>query len=305
MSRLTQEQLAARRGGMGSTDVVEVCGLAPWHGAGPMRVYCEKRSIFANEPAEPGDARAMAMEWGHVQEPVIARWYEAQTGQTLFPCGTTWSRRAGEEWLFCTHDYAIHGQGIRKGVEIKHRNGFMALREGWNTDDPNGVPDSVRAQVTIQMRVCEYDEVDVCASINGEPPRVWTVKYDYRFADMLVLESGQFWTEHVVAGVPPEVDGTPASRAYLLATYPREEDPLILDATEDMTAIAVERMRWANDEKIASSRKRTEDNRLLSGVASHSGIRGVIRSVNWKMSWKTGADGVRRSRFTSRSTEDE
>ena len=53
MPRLTAEELAERRLGMGSTDVVEACGFAPWQGAGPMRLYCEKRGITSADDRLP------------------------------------------------------------------------------------------------------------------------------------------------------------------------------------------------------------------------------------------------------------
>jgi predicted phage-related endonuclease len=299
--RLTNEQIAARRGGMGSTDVVSIC-MPVWEGDGPMKVYCEKRGIMM--PTEPDEQTLERWEFGHVMEPVIARWYEQRAGVTLFPCGTTWSTEPGEEFLFCTHDYAIHGAGIRKGVEIKHRNAMMAFREGWDLEDPNGIPDHVRAQVTIQMRVCNYREVDVCAALGGHPPKVWTVQYDRKLSDMLVMEASQFWHQHVLAEVPPPVDGTSASRAYLLAMYPREEDPILLDATPEMNQIAVERMRAAQTEKQAERTKRVCDDRLLEIVAAHSGARGRVKGANWSFTWKTNASGNRVPRFTSREDDE-
>ena len=300
--RLSAEQLAARRGGMGSTDVVEALGLAPWEGSGPMRVYAEKRGLLAPED-DAEDERAQALEWGHIQEPVIARWYMQKTGLELFPCGTTWSTEPGEEWLFCTHDYAIHGGGVRKGVEIKHRNSFMSFREGWDDSDPNGIPDSVRAQVTLQMRICRYDEVDICASLGGQPPRVWTIAYDRALSDSLVADGGAFWRDRILAGVAPPVDGTSASRAYLLATYPHETDPILVDADESMNEIAHRRIQAATTCVSSEVEKRRSDDELLALIATHSGARGRVRGAGWQLTWKTDKNGRRTPRFTVKAEQ--
>ena len=50
MPRLSEQERAERRNGMGSTCIVEANGLAPWKGAGPMRLYCEKMGIASPDP---------------------------------------------------------------------------------------------------------------------------------------------------------------------------------------------------------------------------------------------------------------
>lgn len=296
MPRLSPEQLEARRRGMGTTDIIQVMGIAPWQGAGPMAVYVEKKGLAPVEKDENEDAK----EWGHWLEPVIAKWYEKAQGVTLFPCGTTRSKQ--HDWLFCTHDFAIHGQE-RRGIEIKNVGRWMAHH--WNESDPDGIPHYVRVQVTLQMAICEYDEAHVCASIAGSPPAIWPVRFDPELAALAIDAGRTFWTNHIIADTPPAFDGSEAARQYLRAKYPKEETPLIIKATEVMNGIAAARIAAASRRVADDTLVRQCDDELLSFVGSNTGAMGVIDSTTWKLTWKTNKAGVRASRFTIKGGGDD
>ena len=200
MPELTASQIVARRDGMGSTDIVEVCGLAPWEGAGPWRVYNAKLSITPPTEQTPEQA------WGHVQERVIAAWYVDNVGPFEIP--NVAHHAADIPWMFASLD----GITPERTVEIKNVSGFMAKH--WDVMDPDGVPHYVRAQVQIGMRCAGRQECHVVASLAGRPPEVWTVRYDFELARMLREKGAEFW-RMVQQRIEPPLDASDACREYL------------------------------------------------------------------------------------------
>ena len=293
MPRLSPEELATRREGMGSTCVVEANGLAPWKGAGPMRLFCEKTGIVS-----PDDEQEIVddgwLDWGHVMKPVVADWYERERGVKLLPGGHVPSRE--HSFIWATLDRSIIG--ANKLVEIKNVGSPM-LYSHWNTTSEDGVPDYVRAQVHVAMHCHGARECDVAASIGGRPPHVWTVFYDSELADLLLRGAVKFW-QLVKDGTPPPLDSTPASKQYLLARYPRPTDPVIEPADEETHALALERIDMAANEKAAKARKDTLDAELMARVGNRDGLYGE----GWRFTWKMQANGQRRQRFTAARAEE-
>ena len=158
----------------------------------------------------------------------------------------------------------------------------------------------MRAQVTAAMYVHGARECDVVASIGGRPPHVWTVAYDAELADLLIAGAVRFWAM-VQAGTAPPLDHTEASRAYLLHRYPCNADRRMVDATPEADAVASERIEAARMAADGERTKKACDARLLALVGDADGIAGD----GWKMTWKNGAGGVRRSRFSGKGGEAE
>jgi putative phage-type endonuclease len=285
--RLSPEELAHRRTGMGSTCIVEANGLAPWKGAGPMRLFCEKMGIVS-----PDDEQEIAddgwLEWGHCMEPVIADWYERERGVKLLPGGQIPSQE--HPFIWATADRSI--VGANKLLEVKNV-GSPALYSHWNTTSEDGIPDYVRAQVHVAMYCHGSRECDVVASIGGRPPHVWTVFYDPELADLLIDGAVRFW-QLVQDGTPPPLDATPASKVYLRAKYPRNTDPVVDPADEETHALALERLEAMTTARDAEKRKDALDAMLMDRIGTRDGLYGE----GWRMTWKLDTKGVRRQRFT-------
>ena len=276
--------------------MVEANGLAPWKNAGPMRLYCEKLGIVSSDDQDEDERaeREQWLEWGHVQEPVIADWYERTAGVRLQLGGHVTS--VLHPWLWATLDRTIIG--ANKLVEIKNV-GAPQLFSHWDVSSPDGVPRYVRAQVTVAMYVHGARETDVVASIGGRPPHVWTVFYDEELAEMLIAGAVRCWAM-VTAMHPPPLDHTEASRAYLLAKYPCNADRVMLDATPEADAIAEEMIAVARQVSDGEKARKLGYARLLNLVGDADGIAGN----GWKITWKTDKNGVRRPRFSGNGAEE-
>ena len=290
MPRLSERELSERRQGMGSTCIVEACNLAPWDGAGPMRLFCEKTGVTSPDDAEEDEDRAAWLEWGHIQEPIIADWYERTHGCQLQLGGPVYSREMPNFWA--TLDRTVIG--ANKLVEVKNV-GSPKLYSHWDTGSADGIPRYVRAQVTVAMRYHGARETDVVASIGGRPPRVWTVFYDEELSDLLYAGGLRFW-QMVVDGQAPPLDATDATRAYLKNKYPANIDRVMREVEDEQVhRIASSRAEAAETEKRAVATKKAADAFLMDRCGDADGIFG-----SWgKFTWKVNAAGVRSSRFTA------
>lgn len=295
MPRLTEAELADRRLGMGATCMVEANGLAPWEGAGLFRLWNEKMGIVsADDAEEDGDERAEWLEWGHIQESIIADWYERTRGVKLQLGGPVYSSEMPNFWA--TLDRTIIG--ANKLVEVKNV-GSPRLYSHWDVSSPDGVPRYVRAQVTVAMRYHGARETDVVASIGGRPPHAWTVFYDAELSDLLYEGGIRFW-QLVKDGTPPPLDASEATRAYLRHKYPANVDRVMREAEDEKVArLAIERYDAVTDCKRGEATKREIDAQLMAICGESDGIFG-----SWgKFTWKLNAKGVRTSRFTPSSGE--
>ena len=292
MPRLSDAELSARRTGMGSTDVVEACGLAPWKGSGPMRVYCEKLGIKPPDDAEEIDDED-PRDWGHVMEPVIADWYARRRTVTLIRGAKQPSH--DYPWLWATLDRKVTDMPLL--VEIKNV-GSPPFYRHWNVADQDGIPNYVRAQVTIAMRCTGIYETDIVACIGGRPPHVWTVAYDAELADMLIAGGLRLWNM-VEARTPPPLDETPATRAYLDARYPQNVERRMIEASAEAEVWAAERIRATKVRHDAESIEKRATAHLLEAAGDADGIVGN----GWRKTWKTDKNGSRRPRFTGSGEE--
>lgn len=283
MPRLTEHELATRDQGLGATDVVEALGLAPWEGAGPMRLYLEKVMGVRAEPDAPTQA---AYDWGHELEALMGDWYSRETGRALLPGGHVPHR--GRPWLWATLDY----KAPDRIVECKDVSSFMARH--WDPSSEDGVPRYVRVQCLVGQACLGTQLTDVVASLAGRPPHVWTVAWDQSLWDIVIAKATHFW-DRCVARRPPELDDTDATRELLRRLYPTNEDRSLVDADLDAEDEARQLIGASMTRRASESAVSILTSKLLKRVGEHDGIRGD----GWKLTWKCDKNGTRRSRFTA------
>jgi putative phage-type endonuclease len=304
MPELSAAELATRHEGLGATDIVELCGLAPWEGAGPWRVWNQKLGI--TPPTEATEE----MRWGHVQERVIATWYVDNVGPFEIPKGGT--VHPDHSFIWATLD----GICPERTVEIKNVSGFMC--KDWDASSPDGVPHYVRAQVMVGMACSGRKECHVVASLAGRPPELWTVRYDAELAELLVGRAVNFWKRvqaqrganaEAPGGLAevnyePPLDASDACREYLRRKYPVDERGWLVPLPAKMAeldGIMRARADAARAGKDAEVAVKAFDTQLLAAIGPHRGYEGD----GHKMTWRVDRNGVRRSRFTVTGGSDE
>jgi putative phage-type endonuclease len=291
MPRLSAEQLAARKLGMGATDVVEALGLSPYDGAGPMRLFLQKTGSDVED--ESRETEREDMGWGHVLEPVILSYYEETTGRKCLPGGHV--AHPTQSWLWATLDAKVIGED--RIVEVKNVGPQMARH--WDAYIDDGVPKYVRAQVTIGMACSGARLCDVVASVCGRPPHVWVVEYDAELAELLIEGGWNFWRLFVDAGVAPPLDATPATKEYLRRKYPKNDPEAALVADDAINVLGAKRIGCAIQAKQLEATKQVLDAKILDAMGTATFIKGA----GWKMAWRLDKNGKRAQRFTVQGEE--
>jgi putative phage-type endonuclease len=270
MPRLTKEQRAQRKHGIGSSEVAELLGISPYADASPVRLFAEKKGLFdaLDEEDEEDEEESIQQKVGHALEPALIALYRDETKREVIPQKETIFSKV-HPWAFATIDGRI--KDLRAALEIKVVG--IGMLRGWDAFSDDGIPHYVRTQVAWQMMVEDLDEVHVAALLGGTTFRVFYVKRDRELEALLVESARAFWLD-VQNDRAPALDATKATREYLEARHPMPEEvvEIVLDESnpDDASIIAIGTMRAdaAKRESEAAKDKGRGDHALLAAMGS-------------------------------------
>jgi putative phage-type endonuclease len=264
--------------GLGATDVVNVAGVG--YGS-PIETYREKRG--EGSPMEP----TWRMRMGQILEDAIADAYSESTGRRLARVSTV--RHKVYPFLYAHPDRRVIGEpGL---VEIKATERRSAY------DD--GPPPGVRVQCQWQLGLTGRQWCDVAVLSGTSGIDIHRVDRDQALIDALEAMAVDFWQNHVLAGVPPEVDGTDAYRRYLAERHPRELVAEVVATPEQQ--LLVDELRGATDaEKTAGAHKALVENRIRDSMGDAGRLIARNAVVSWlkekpRVSWKDVAEVMARA----------
>lgn len=271
---LSQRQLEMRRTGLGASEIAAAVGESPFQT--PFDLWHLKVLGASQEETQ-------AMRLGSVIEDGICKLYALETGLKLRKSRTR--RHQTEGWLLATPDREAYEDGhLRRLVEAKSVGPRTAHHWG---DGPEDIPAYYRCQVAVQMAVTGAEEVDVAALfLQPRDFRIYRIKRRRDIEDALLEGGRRFWFDHVIAGVPPPIDGTEAAREYLATKYPRHKSDLL--ASTHATELLARQYAAAREAVTAAEKRMLEAGNLLKeAIGEHEGIIG-----DWgKATWKTEARG--------------
>ncbi|MEV0149062.1 MULTISPECIES: lambda-exonuclease family protein [unclassified Nonomuraea] len=252
--------LAARRGGIGSSDaadVLEVGYRTPGH------VYYDKTGELPPED----DAGEPAL-WGTLHEETIAREWARRNRSVVRRVGLV--AHDEQPWMMCTLDRRVTDCPLAEGgreacaLEVKTRNAWAAYK--WR----RAVPDDVLAQTLWQIAVTGYDHIHTAVLIGGSDYRQNVVRRagnEQLIADIVTV-AGQMW-QRIQRRTPPPASGRPDALLDLWdRLYPDREGVADLDETaahEHLLGYEDARLR----EKAAKAEKDAEKARLIEALGPH------------------------------------
>lgn len=196
-----QEWHDRRSRGIGSSDIAALLGLSAW--ATPYSVWCEKLGHDT-----PGTER---MRWGTLLENVIMDEAARRLGVTITGRQVE-AQHPVHEWAIATLDatYAEPPAATDAGVlEAK-----ATSESRWDA-----VPPHYEAQVQWQLEVRNLPAAWVACLHGGNRLTLWLVERDEQTGAGLLRVAARFWEQHVLAGIPPEVDAAPATADALTRRY--------------------------------------------------------------------------------------
>jgi len=256
-----EQWLAARRTGIGSSDVAAILGVADRNTAA--HVYHDKLGHTSDRDSEPA-------LWGRLLEDPVAQEWCRRNRSVISRTGLI--RHDGTPWMLATLDRRVHEcplDGCRNvcALEVKTRSAFKAHK--WHRD----VPDDVLAQVTWQRYVTGYDHIHVAALIGGNDYRQAVVRRDGEIEAYVLDGATRFWDHHLTPRIEPDWDYSHAQAALELARDVHDAQPgfgdLDVDGVEtvmEYVAASARRSAAENDRKAAMAK-------LARIAAGHAGMK--------------------------------
>jgi putative phage-type endonuclease len=193
-----QEWLAYRRRGIGGSDVAAIFGISPFRTARDL--YDDKLNIAS---AADDAGNWVALEMGHLLEPLVARIFAKKTGLEVFQIKKMF-QHPQYPFMLADVDYFVRlPNGKIAILEIKTTN-YNAKGHWWK-DGEECVPVYYETQGRHYMTVMDIDEIFYCCLYGNNEDEV-IIRYLYRDREyeqeMIYLER-EFWHDHILTRIPP------------------------------------------------------------------------------------------------------
>jgi len=244
--------LAARRTGIGGSDISTLVGLNRWSSRYELWLDKTGQLPLVDEQSE-------AAEMGLLLEPVVRDRFARAQHLTVTPAGTLRSTRW--PWMLANPD-GMCSDG--DGYEGKTCSMWQAHE--WAHGQ---TADHAELQAQWGMAVTGLAGWWVAVLIGGQRNTYRHVDRDNTLIGELVAISDRFWTRHVQPRIEPDADGTAACTDILNARYPQPEPGVeiqVNDETADQLADA--KTRAANAEKTARREHEQIKNRARQLIGS-------------------------------------
>lgn len=297
---LSPEWHEERRKGLGSSDAAAILGLSTY--ARPIDIYLEK--IGEAEPRED----TVFTDWGRRLEPIIAQAAEdainegrPSDARVRF---TQWTAaiHCRDWWPAFTHlDRRGRVDGPMAGLECKS----AMSTKGWGdpatvsvADAHEVIPPAYAIQVGHHLLCTGYTAVYVAALIGYRDFRLYRVERDDAWLADLLADERDWWERHVVAGVPPDPDGSDAYRAFLSRRL--GEPTAELSATPEQQLIGARVVETKRAADAAAKAYELERQRLEHSAGGASAIAGpgwrlALTSGRTSTSWAKAMDEARKA----------
>ena len=247
-----KEWLVARQTGIGGSDASAILGFNPWKS--PFQLYVDKTSEYVEEIDNE------AIHWGNVLEDVVAEEFTRRTGIKV--------RRRNVMFRHKEHDFMMANidrdvVGEQALLECKTTNAFNA--DMWEGEQ---IPPAYMCQLQHYMAVLDYEKAYIAVLIGGQK-FVWKeIKRDDEFIELMIQAEKDFWENNVLAGVPPEIDGSRSATELLSKMYPEDNGEIITLEKDAETLIeAITSIKAEVKEKTTLQKEYENKLKLMIGEA--------------------------------------
>lgn len=277
----TDEWLAKRREGIGSSDAAVIAGEK-----GSVLALWGEKTGLAPKP-EPDEATAEMYAWGHRMEPLVAEAYTEATGRQLRRVNRL-LQHPDVSWALASLDRVAARRGERRIVELK----VTDIDAKYAGDE---LPGDVEAQVRHQLWVTDYDVAEVAVLQRHWRLKLFTVEPNAAYTDDLVYLERDF-RGYVERREMPPVDGSENARRVLAQLY-RRNNGLMLPPAADLDLLAEELRLARLEAKAADDHRATLENAIRAVIGDADGFEGAWGRITWKKNqdsertdWKALAD---------------
>jgi putative phage-type endonuclease len=239
-----EEWLAARRCGIGASDVAAILGVSPWGSA--YQVWADKTGkTDLDDESTVNDA----MRWGRLLEnTILDAWAMRDRMQTIHR--NSLFRAWDVEWMQATVDGVVVAEPTSweladaVGLAEVKTDGYTA----WEDDEP---PPHYEIQAQWQMLVCGVTHTWFPVLHGGRRLRIYETDAHPGLQQRLVERMGAFWTDHVLADTPPPAQGSDVG--FIGRLHPADTGKTV-EANERMEEAWAELVDAKEVEKLATVR---------------------------------------------------
>ncbi|MGR6904988.1 YqaJ viral recombinase family nuclease [Lysinibacillus sp. BSL11] len=274
------EWLQLRKSGIGGSDASAILGFNRYKSA--FQLYIEKTS----ELVEESDSEAAY--WGNVLEDVVAKEFAKRTGKKIRKINRM-LRHPNHYFMTANLDRDVVGE--KAFLECKTASEY--LKDSWNGED---VPAAYLCQLQHYLAVTGYEKAYIAVLIGGNK-FVWKeVARDDEFIELMIQHEKSFWENHVLANVPPAIDGSSSASELLAKMYPQDDgSAIMLDEQSNTLIEAIESIK-TEEKQLEMQRKEYENQlKMMLGESAEG------HSDRFKVTYKT----ITSSRLDSKRLKEE
>jgi putative phage-type endonuclease len=193
-----QEWLAYRRQGIGGSDVAAILGISPFRTARDL--YDDKLNIAS---AVDDTGNWVALEMGHLLEPLVAQIFTKKTGLEVFQIKKMF-RHPQYPFMLADVDYFVRlPNGKIAILEIKTTN--YNAKDHWWKDGEECVPVYYETQGRHYMAVMDMDEIFYCCLYGNNEDEV-IIRHlcrDREYEQEMIYLEREFWHDYILTRIPP------------------------------------------------------------------------------------------------------
>ncbi|WP_256860439.1 YqaJ viral recombinase family nuclease [Paraliobacillus ryukyuensis] len=209
-----QEWLEMRTKGIGGSDASIVLGLNKYKTA--FELWLDKTGQSTVE-----DSAGEAAYFGNLLEDVVAKEFELRTGKKV--------RKHNFMLKHPKHDFIIANidrKVVGENALLECKTASAYLSEAWEGDE---IPDAYLVQVQHYLGVTGFDKAYIAVLIGGQR-FVWKeIDRDEELIKMIFSAEVDFWNRHVIANIPPALDGSSAAEQYLKERFEKSDPNKTVD----------------------------------------------------------------------------
>lgn len=205
-----REWLKCRQAGIGGSDAAAIMGLSKFNT--PLNVYISKVEELP-ETDELADNEYIY--WGNVLEDIVAREFKKRNPEfKVYKSSFIW-QHPEHKFMIANVDRLLYHPELGWGIlEIKtaseYRNGDF---EG------DTIPEDYLIQTQHYVGTFDVGYSYLAALIGGNKYKQFKIDRDDELIETIIELERDFWVNNVLAGKPPEVDGSEASTELLKKMY--------------------------------------------------------------------------------------
>lgn len=208
--------LAARRHGVGASEIGAVVGVSPYEG--PLRVWLRKVT-GAETPDNP------AMKWGRRFEDDVLEEFAEDHPELRIEAKPGLFAAANAPWRLVTPD-AFAYDLVDGGMLVELKTGMSyGDAEQWGEPGTDEIPLPYLCQVTWGCDILGLKRWRLAVLLlDRRDYREYAGEFSPELAEKLRRQVDAFWHHNVVAGVEPTADGLPDTTDILAARQAAERD---------------------------------------------------------------------------------